>query len=152
PDLKDNPDKDQILKEFFEGARIEAVTQRGKFVVFRLSTGTMISHLMFKGRWSIAGDDFISNYKQHKAAPTAKSNNFWVVSSMGRLNFHEPEYKGKVHAFPGAKPSDVDELSSLGPEVYITPETDPDFSGREWDVASFRKNIAKVRKTIKEFL
>src|SRR5262245_24206021 len=75
PDLKDNPRKDAILKEFFEGAEIEGVHQRGKFVVFHLSSGTMISHLMFKGRWSLAGEDFISNYKQHKNPPTEKSNN-----------------------------------------------------------------------------
>jgi formamidopyrimidine-DNA glycosylase len=152
PALKDEPDKENILNEFYKGARIEQVSQRGKFVVFRLSSGTMFSHLMFKGRWSIAGDDFISNYKQHKNKPTEKSNNLWIVSSQGRLNFHEPEYKGKVHAFPGASPRDCDELSSLGPEILVTPETDPDFSGKEWDLATFQKNIAKVRKSIKEFL
>jgi formamidopyrimidine-DNA glycosylase len=153
PALKDEPDKDQILKEFFTGATIERVSQRGKLVVFTLSSGTLFSHLMFKGRWSLKGDDFLSNYKQHKKAPTPQSANFWIESTSGeRLNFHEPENMGKVHAFPGARPREVEELSSLGAEALITPETEPDFSSRDWTLADFTKNIAKIKKSIKEFL
>src|SRR5690606_2908877 len=59
---------------------------------------------------------------------------------------------GKVHAFPDQSPGEVDELNKLGPEVLVTPETDPDYSTKEWDLATFRKNIAKIRKSIKEFL
>ena len=60
------------------GATVENVTQRSKHVVIVLSTGVLTSHLMFKGRWSIAGDDFTSHYKHHKEPPTAKSVNFWI--------------------------------------------------------------------------
>lgn len=153
PALKDDPDKDKTLDQFFKGATIQRVSQRGKQVVFVLSTGTMFSHLMFKGRWSIAGDDFTSNYKKHKDKPTAKTANFWIISTTGqRLNFHEPDRMGKVHAYLNAQPKDCDELSSLGPEILITPETEPDFAKKEWELATFKTNISKISKTIKEFL
>lgn len=152
PALKDAPDKDEILREFFTGATIERVSQRGKLVVFTLSSGTLFSHLMFKGRWSLRGDDFISNYKQHKKAPTPQSANFWMESSAGRLNFHEPENMGKVHAFPGARPAEVEELRALGPESLLTPETVPDFSSKDWELDGFVKGVAKVKKSIKEYL
>jgi formamidopyrimidine-DNA glycosylase len=152
PALKDNPSKDQILDQFFKGAVIESVTQRGKFAVFRLSTGTMFSHLMFKGRWSIAGDDFLSNYKQHKNKPTEKSVTFWLSAGGKKLNFHEPEYKGKVHAFLGKQPKDCEELSSLGPEIKLTRETDPDFAAQDWQLSAFVANLGKTKKSVKELL
>jgi formamidopyrimidine-DNA glycosylase len=151
PALKDNPAKDDILRGFFEGATIDDVTQRGKHVVMRLSTGTLLSHLMFKGRWSMGGDDFVSNYKHHKEAPTAKSVNFWMETSRGRVNFHEPEYKGKVHCFPGAASGDVPELRDLGPEVLVTPETDPAFT-TEWTVDDLARAAGKTRTAIKALL
>jgi len=151
PALKDDPAKDDILRGFFEGATVDDITQRGKHVVMRLSTGTLISHLMFKGRWSMGGDDFVSNYKHHKESPTAKSVNFWMETSRGRVNFHEPEYKGKVHAFPGVSSGDVPELRELGPEVLVTPETDPAFTA-EWTVDDLARAAAKTRTAIKAVL
>lgn len=141
----------QVLDAFFLGATVETVTQRGKHVVFRLSTGVMTAHLMFKGRWSLEGEDFLSNYKHHREPPTAKSNNFWLECSGGRINFHEPEYKGKVHAYPDVTPGQVGDLEALGPEVLVTPETDPDFTA-EWTLADFRAALARVRAPVKTFL
>ena len=151
PALKDNPAKDDILRGFFEGASIDDVTQRGKHVVMRLSTGTLLSHLMFKGRWSMGGDDFVSNYKHHKEAPTAKSVNFWMETSRGRVNFQERGYKGKVHCFPGVASGDVSDLRDLGPEVLVTPETDPAFT-TEWTVDDLARAAAKTRTAIKALL
>lgn len=150
-DLKDNPEKDDILKRFFEGATLDRVTQRGKHVVMHLSTGTLTSHLMFKGRWSMEGDDFISNYKHHKEPPTAKSVNFWMETSRGKVTFHEPEYKGKVHVFPGVASGDVDDLRDLGTEVLVTPETDPAFT-REWTADDFARTASKSKTAIKALL
>ncbi len=151
PALKDDPAKDDVLRGFFEGATVDDITQRGKHVVMRLSTGTLLSHLMFKGRWSMAGDDFVSHYKHHKEAPTAKSVNFWMETSRGRVNFHEPEYKGKVHAFPAVSPGDVEELRALGPEVLVTPETDPAFT-TEWTADDLARAAAKTKTAIKALL
>lgn len=149
---KDLPDKDSVLASFFEGATVENVTQRGKHVVIVLSTGVLTSHLMFKGRWSIAGDDFTSHYKHHKEPPTAKSVNFWMEAQDGRrINFHEPEYKGKVHAFPGVSTADVEDLKDLGPEILITPETDANYL-REWTADVFRGAVARSKTAIKAFL
>jgi formamidopyrimidine-DNA glycosylase len=153
PSLKDDPDRDKTLNEFFKGATIQRVGQRGKQIVFVLNTGTMFSHLMFKGRWSIGGDDFTSNYKKHKEKPTPKSIGFTLIGADGkRLNFHEPDRMGKVHAYLNAQPSDCSEIAGLGPEILLTPETEPDFAKKEWDLATFKTNISKISKTIKEFL
>lgn len=149
--LKDDPNKDAILKDFFEQATVDRITQRGKHVVMHLSTGTLLSHLMFKGRWSMEGDDFVSNYKHHKEPPTAKSINFWMQTTQGKITFHEPEYKGKVHAFPGVASGDVDELQALGPEVLVTPETDPAFT-TEWTADDFVRAAAKTRTAVKALL
>jgi formamidopyrimidine-DNA glycosylase len=152
PSLKDVPDKDEQLARFFQDATIDAVTQRGKYVVLRMRGGTLTSHLMFKGRWSLAGEDFTSNYKAHREPPTEKSNNFWIVGDGGRLNFHDPEWKGRVDVFPLRAPALVPSLSDLGSEVLITPETDPDFRERVWTVDALRKDRARVRSPIKSLL
>lgn len=149
--LKNGPEKTRILADFFESASLDRVTQRGKHVVMHLSTGTLISHLMFKGRWSMQGDDFISHYKHHKEAPTAKSVNFWMETSKGQINFHEPEYKGKVHVFPGMQSDEVEELRDLGPEVLVTPETDPAYT-EEWSLDGFRAGASKSKTAIKAYL
>jgi DNA-formamidopyrimidine glycosylase len=150
--LKDNPRRDAIVDAFFHGARIEGVAQRGKYVTFRLSTGTMVSHLMFKGRWSIAGDDFISNYKQHREPPAEKSVRFYLGTRHGRLNFHEPDGLGKVHVFPNTASRDCPELADLGPEAFITPETDEGFAGREWQLDDLLAGLPGVKGPIKTFL
>lgn len=144
-------DRDATLEAFFVGATLEGVTQHGKHVVMRFNTGTSMSHLMFSGRWSIAGDDFISNYKHHVDKPLPSVVTFALTCSQGVLNFHEPDNKGKVHAFPGKKPAEVDELAALGPDVLITPETDPDFK-EAWTLEAFTKAITKARTAIKPFL
>lgn len=141
-----------VLTDFFVGSRIENICQRGKQVILRLSKGTLLSHLMFKGRWSVAGDDFTSNYKQHKQPPTAKSNSFWLIADDGsRLNFHDPESMGHVSAYPGQSPGQIDKLKKLGKEVLSTKFSDPDFS-EEWDLEGFLKKAGRSRKAIKAFL
>ncbi|MEZ4405571.1 MAG: DNA-formamidopyrimidine glycosylase family protein [Polyangiales bacterium] len=148
---KADPNKAAILGGFFEGATLEDVTQRGKHVVMRLSTGTATSHLMHKGRWSIEGDDFTSPYKHHHDPPEAKSASFWMVVGGKKLRFHEPEYRGKVSAFPGMEPGEVPELTELGPDVVITEVTDPAFR-TEWTVDALRAVCAKTKGPIKALL
>lgn len=150
----DESRKDDILKDFFKGATLQEVTQRGKHVVLRFDSGILSSHLMFKGRWSFADDPFISNYKQHKNPPTAKSNTFWVINEDGeRLNFHDPEYKGRVTAYPGVDDARlVPGLAKLGPEVLVTDETDPSFSEVEWDVDVLAGKAGRTKRAIKVLL
>ncbi|MCK6508669.1 hypothetical protein L6R29_01725 [Myxococcota bacterium] len=144
--------REAAIQEFFHNNTLEAITQKGKHVVMRTTKGTMLSHLMFKGRWSVAGDDFLSNYKQHKKPPTEKSNNFWLINPDGkRLNFHEPEYKGKITLFPKQSPGQVETLEKLGPDILILPETDPDLR-QEWTVDGFLKALKRSKQPIKVFL
>lgn len=146
--------RDEALEAFWVGNVIEDITQRGKQVILRTKRGVVSSHLMFKGRWSVQGDPFTSNYKQHKAAPTDKSRTFWIITPGGeRLNFHTPEYKAKMQAFPGQMdPGAIEHLSKLGPEILILPETDPAFAASAWTVAEFTKKSARSKQAIKAFL
>lgn len=140
------------LDAFFDGNTIEEITQRGKHVVLRTLNGTIASHLMFKGRWTMEGDDFTSNYKGHKKPALPKSNSFWVENDKGeKLYFNDPEYMGYVTVFPTASPGDVPALSKLGPEVLITDQTDPDYQ-KTWTLADLQKRTGRSKKAIKGLL
>lgn len=144
--------RDESLHSFFRDNELEAFTQRGKHVIIRTRNGSMLSHLMFKGRWSVEGEPFLSNYKHHKRKPTEKSNNFWMIADNGgRLNFHEPEYKGKVTVYPGQTPGELDKLTTLGPEIIVTPMTDPDFA-TAWTLDDLRGRASRSKQAIKAFL
>lgn len=149
PELKGDPSKEAKLAAWLDGATLDAVTQRGKHVVFRMSTGTLVSHLMFKGRWSLAGEDFVSNYRHHAEPPTPKSASFWLVRDDGaRLNFHDPEYRGRVRFHAGRRPGQVEELKELGPDVLTTPESDPDFTA-EWTAEALAAALGRKRTPVK---
>lgn len=148
-ELKGDPSKAAKLASWLDGATILAVTQRGKHVVLRLSTGTLVSHLMLAGRWSIAGDDFTSKYKRHAEAPEPKSASFWMVSEGGsRLNFHDPEYRGRVNFYADTLPGGVAALAELGPELLQTPETDADFA-EAWTLDHFSRALSSKRTAVK---
>lgn len=149
PELKADPAKAAKLSAWLDGATLDSVTQRGKHVVMRMSTGAMVSHLMFAGRWSLVGDDFITAYKRHLEAPEPKSASFWLIGDDGRrLNFHDPEYRGRVRFHPDAAPAAVAELAALGPDVLQTPESDPDFT-LAWTAESLSRALSGTRTAIK---
>ena len=127
------------------------MTQRGKHIVMALSTGTLTSHLMHAGRWTMSDEPYLSNYRHHRAPPDKRASSFWAVAKGRRLEFNEPEHRGKVRAFPGVVSAAVDELKKLGPDVLITPETDPAF-GQAWTVEALRRSLAGSRKAVKEIL
>jgi formamidopyrimidine-DNA glycosylase len=150
---RDLDDKEQTYASFFEGSTIENITQRGKQVIFHMTNGLMTTHFMFRGRWTVAGDTFISNYKHHRTEPTEKSNTLWLEMTTGeRLNFHDTDYKGHASIYPGlTDPAEIPGLAKLGPEVLSLPETDPAFA-EGWSFDAFWKKAAKSSQAIKVFL
>jgi formamidopyrimidine-DNA glycosylase len=143
-----------VCKSMFADNEIVDVTQRGKQIIFRMRQGIVTSHLMFRGRWSVVGDHFISNYKRHRDPPTESSNSFWLIGAQvtQRLNFYDPEYRAHVKVFPHANdPTEVEEVAKLGPEVLVLPETDPSFADA-WTVEEFRTQSARSKQAIKAFL
>ncbi len=145
--------REEALEAFFTDNCLESITQRGKQVILHTSKGVMSSHLMFRGRWSVEGDPFLSNYKHHKSQPTDKSRTFWIINDKGqRLNFHAPQYKAHVSAWPGeSDPANLEALNKLGPEILVLPETDPAFT-QEWTLDLFRDKAGRSRQAIKAFL
>ncbi len=146
-------EKDAVCAELADHNVIEDVTQRGKQIIFRMRRGVVTSHLMFKGRWSVEGDPFLSNYKRHRNPPKEKTNTFWMTNEQGEtLFFNDPDYRGHVLAFPAIQdPADVENVAKLGPEVLILPETDAAFS-KPWELGDFQSRAAKSRQPIKVFL
>lgn len=151
PELKDDPARRSKLDAFFKGATLKAVTQRGKHIVMALSTGTCTSHLMHSGRWTMADEPYVSSYRHHKELPAPKASTFWMLVKGRRLEFNEPEHRGKVRAFPGLASGEVDELRKLGPDVMRTAESDPAFP-QPWTTDLLRRSLAGSRKTVKEIL
>lgn len=142
-----------LVEDFFAGNRLHRVFQRGKRVVLATPRGTVASHLMFKGRWSVAGDPFVSNYRHHIEPPTDRSVTFHLELSSGlRLNFHAPEWKARITVHPGEAPDEVAELTKLGPEVLATPETAPGFDYPAWELGPFERAAGRSRQAIKAFL
>lgn len=150
---RDLDDKASIYEDFFVDNTIVDVTQRGKQVIFRMQKGLMTTHFMFRGRWTVAGDSFISNYKHHTKEPTEKSNTLWLEMTSGeRLNFHDSDYKGHSAIYPElSDPSEIPGLAQLGPEVLSVPEADPAF-GPAWSLQAFQTKAQKSRQAIKVFL
>nr|MBK7064530.1 hypothetical protein [Deltaproteobacteria bacterium] len=151
PEMKSDPDRKTKLDEFFRGATLSSVTQRGKHIVMALSTGTVTSHLMHAGRWTMSDEPYVSNYRHHLSPPDKKASSFWLVARGRRLEFNEPERRGKVHAFPGITSAQCEELKALGPDVLITEETDPAYR-QAWTVDSLRRSLLGSRKAVKEIL
>ncbi len=151
PELKDDPAKKAKLDAFFKGATLKAITQRGKHIVMALSTGTCTSHLMHSGRWTTPDQPYVSSYRHHKDLPSPKASTFWMSVGGRRLEFNEPEYRGKVRAFPGLKSDAVEELRKLGPDVMRTSESDPAYP-QPWTVDAFRRSLSGNRKSVKEIL
>lgn len=151
PELKDDPARKTKLDALFKGATLQAVTQRGKHIVMALSTGTVTSHLMHAGRWTMSDEPYVSNYRHHKTPPDRKASSFWLVAGGRRLEFNEPERRGKVRAFPRSTSAECPELRALGPDVLLTPESDPAYRD-EWTVAHLQRSLAGSRKAVKEVL
>jgi len=147
-------DGEQAVKSFLIGNTLTDITQRGKMVVLRTERGVMCSHLMFRGRWSVEGDPFTSNYKHHVEPPVERSRAFWVENTAGeRLCLHTPEWMAHVEAHPNVHdPGRVEALSRLGPEVLVTPETDPAFDKAGWDFEAFASRAGRSRQAIKPYL
>lgn len=146
-------EKEAACAMLADGNVIEDVTQRGKQVIFRMKRGLVTSHLMFKGRWSVEGEPFISNYKRHRKEPNDKSNTFWMTNQQGQtLFFNDPDYRGHVLVFPDVQdPADAHHLAKLGPEVLSLPELDPSFAA-PWTLEHFQQTASRSRQPIKVFL
>lgn len=153
--LKDLSDaeKEATCRKLAGGNVIEAVTQRGKQVIFRMRHGIVSAHFMFKGRWTVDGDPFISNYKRHHKAPDSKHHSFSLINDRGQiLAFNDPDYRGHVSVYPDAQdPAQIESLAKLGPEVIVLPETDPAFL-QPWTLQNFQEAAARSGQAIKVFL
>jgi formamidopyrimidine-DNA glycosylase len=99
----------------------------------------------------MSDEPYVSNYRHHKDPPDKKASSFWLVAHGKRLEFNEPEHRGKVRAYAGVASADVDELKKLGPDVLLTPESDPAYQ-QLWTVDALKRSLSASRKAVKEVL
>lgn len=145
-------DSEAVARAFFEGNTIHSVSQRGKQIVFHTARGLVLSHLMFKGRWSLEGDHFTSHYHHHVKPPTSKSRTITLEGAEGTLGFYSPEYKAHIDVYPDVDDAAaVDALSKLGPDVLVTDLSDEAFP-EAWSLEAFQAKAARSKQAIKPFL
>lgn len=150
--LLPDDDRESVARDFFEGNTIESVTQRGKQIIFHTPRGLVLSHLMFKGRWSLDDEPFTSNYHHHTSTPTSSSRTITLTGGGRTLGFHTPEYKAHANIFPGeTDASALKELTKLGPDVIETPQNDPGFPDT-WTLDLFAAKAGRSKQAIKPFL
>lgn len=138
-------------QQLMAAGSIEDIYQRGKLVIIALERGTLITHLMYRGRWSVAGDPFIGSYKHFAKPPTAATQSLWLESDTAqRLAFHSVQNLEWVRFEPARASAELPQLRELGPELMRTAVTLP--GAAIWSLASFTRKAAASKLPIGEFL
>lgn len=146
------PERTQTVLDFFTDSTITSIYQRGKLLVFVTNHGVLISHLMYRGRWSMEGEPFVSNYKHHLKPPADKTMSFWIEDQKNRrLCFYDPQNQAALRIYPGLTDLKlIKELAILGSEVIHTPFSAPGFA--TWTLNEFQSAAGVSCKPIEDFL
>jgi formamidopyrimidine-DNA glycosylase len=116
-----------------EGAVLEHVGQRGKFLTLCFGADRIVVNAMLTGRLGLAAPGakaltstalvwrFGSRTRRPRGLPLAAwtTGAEWLPADDGdvELRFRDPKKMGKVYVLPGGVPRDVAGLDSLGPEA-----------------------------------
>jgi formamidopyrimidine-DNA glycosylase len=112
-----------------EGARVESVERRGKWLRLKLSTGTLFSHLGMTGKW-VRRDPGDPDDKYIKARLEVKGDS---------VRYRDPRLFGRLTLVKGES---IPEWEALGP--------DPLSDGL--DEKELEKRLKKISRSIKETL
>ena len=142
-----------IIEDFFSDNTLEDITQRGKVILMRTSKGPLVSHMMLKGRWSVADTPFVSNYPRHSEPPEPRTLTLKLTNTEGRhLELHDLDNLARATFYPGLTAfSEIPALSGLGPEVLTVEETETALS-EPWTLERFAATAGRSRQAIKPFL
>ena len=78
---------DPGLERHIAGARINSVDRRGKYLLLKFDTGTLISHLGMSGSWRFV--DVVEPLRLHDHVD--------LVFDQGLLRYHDPRRFGSLH-------------------------------------------------------
>ena len=122
------------LKEFIQGARIQSVDRRAKFLLITMHNGAiLIIHLGMTGRLGIFPAD----------SPRAKHDHLRLQLDNGmQLRFNDIRRFGLIEVIPPGKGLANTMLSNIGPEPF----------GQEFNPRYLRQLAADKNRPIKNFL
>jgi formamidopyrimidine-DNA glycosylase len=122
------------FKRKLRGARINAISRRGKYILFELdSRDVLVVHLRMTGKFLCIN--------QHEPLPAYPHVIFYLDDDR-RLIFSDMRQFGRMRLLPAKKLLGLPQIESLAPE----PLTD-DFS-----VAYFLETLSKSRRSLKQLL
>lgn len=122
------------LKEFIQGAQIQSVDRRAKFLLITMHNGAiLIIHLGMTGRLGIFPAD----------SPRARHDHLRLQLDNGmQLRFNDIRRFGSVQVIPPGKGLDNTMLSHIGPEPF----------GQEFNPFYLRQLAAEKKRPVKNFL
>jgi formamidopyrimidine-DNA glycosylase len=127
------------------------VGRRGKYIIFHLNNGLLVSHNAMSGYWDCVQDPWTFDYVEGKRQP--KESDVRVVMQVGdkTLRYHDARKFGSLRFYKTQNIEEVPALSKLGPEAIETECMRADALGT-WNVLDLATVCSKNNKSIKEIL
>lgn len=120
-----------LFKEAIKGQKIKDITRRGKYILFNLSTKTLVSHLRMEGKYFVYDNDVIKDKHSHV---------IFYFSDGGQLHYHDTRKFGKMYLYDESEALKI--LANVGLEPW-----DPLLTS-----TYLRKKAKNRRISIKQFL
>lgn len=121
----------ETFKHAVVGQKFKDISRRGKYIIFHLTSKTLVSHLRMEGKYYVYSE---------KTAKNKHSHVIFNFTDMGQLHYHDTRKFGKMYLY------DESEALKILENVGLEP----------WDVkltGSYLEKKARNRKvSIKQFL
>ncbi|WP_028274163.1 DNA-formamidopyrimidine glycosylase [Atopococcus tabaci] len=127
------PEDANRFKQAIKGEQIVGISRRGKFLLFHLTSYTLISHLRMEGKFRVTEED----------EPLSKHTHVVFHLQDGReLRYADVRKFGRMLLVPKGTENDVPSLRRLGPEPIE----------EAFDQQSFSQALKRRKKSIKAVL
>lgn len=136
------------------GQEINRVTRKGKYQLFHLTHGILLTHNKFTGLWDVKSKPWTYHYVEHeRQADNVKDIRITFILENGeQLRFHDARALGVVEFFYTDNPLDLDRLRRQGPDVLITDTLHESFEALTWNLADLVDDAKKTSRDIKTLL
>jgi formamidopyrimidine-DNA glycosylase len=145
------------LNAFIRGATVQQISRKGKYIIFALDRGILLSHQRFTGWWEDPAAPDHLKYVEFKSPPGLQTTSVhFVLQFQGgqKLLFHDSRTLARFYPFPGVtNPTTISQLTSQGPDILALPTLDPAFV-RPYDYAWFEEayRVSSKHQAVKIWL